>query len=126
MKKIVNKLFKIVIIFLLLINMFAIGNKCYAAGMKDVTEWANEWTPTLTDDGIEDKVAVIASLVRTVGILASLITLTIIGIKFMLGSVEDKAQYKQTMVPWLIGAIMAFAMATIPTIIYDVATDLFK
>lgn len=69
---------------------------------------------------IAEKAGVIISVIRVIGIVISVATLSVIGIKFMLGSVEEKAQYKQTLLPWMIGAIMIFAITTIPSLIFQV------
>lgn len=99
-------------------------------GMSDVSEseTLEYWKPKLNGgaNSLDEKVGVIATLIRTVGILASIISLSIIGIKFMYGSVDERAQYKQTLVPWVIGAIMVFAMTTIPTIIYEISGGIFN
>lgn len=62
---------------------------------------------------------IIVGVVRAVGISLSVLILTIIGIKYIMGSVEDKAQYKQTMWPYIIGAILIFSGAEITNIIYN-------
>ena len=36
----------------------------------------------------------------------------------MLGSVEERADYKKTMIPYLIGAFMVFTVSLIPQIIF--------
>ena len=38
----------------------------------------------------------------------------------MMGSVEEKATYKQTLLPYLIGAILLFTGSLIPQLIYDI------
>lgn len=43
----------------------------------------------------------------------------IIGIKYMLGSTEQRAEYKRTMLPYLIGAIMLFAAVNLTTFVYN-------
>lgn len=120
MKKVI-KLLEILLIFLVIINIFAnCTGKCY--GMSDVTENPGFWKPVEVDAGnlFAKKVGTIIEIIRVIGVLASIGTLTVIGIKFFLGSVEEKAHYKQTLVPWLVGAILVFAITTLPTIIYDV------
>ncbi len=150
------KLIKIILTITLLVNILAINNtKSYAkrdhfetmvqdeekeggskensgelsgSGMSDVSQNPGLWTPSTSEDStsFDDKVGIIASLVRTIGIIISVGTLLLIGIKFMLGSVEEKAQYKQTMVPWIIGAIMIFAMTYIPTFLYNMSKGMFE
>ncbi|MBD8923354.1 hypothetical protein EGR52_08065 [bacterium] len=64
------------------------------------------------------KVNVIVSVIEAVGIILSVIILIVIGIKYMLGSVEERADYKKTMIPYLIGAFLVFTVSLIPQIIY--------
>ncbi len=40
----------------------------------------------------------------------------------MIGSAEEKAEYKKTMIPYIIGAILIFASTTIVNIVYNLAT----
>lgn len=61
----------------------------------------------------------ILGLIRNVGIAISIIALSIIGVKYMVGSVEEKAGYKKSMVPFVIGVILLAASTTLVKIIYD-------
>ena len=92
------------------------GNSKWDPLMGDV----NYWQPNVDDEHLEEA-GKITKYISIIGIIISIITLSIIGIKFMLGSVEERAQYKQNLMPWLIGAIMVFAITTIPSIIYTIA-----
>lgn len=60
----------------------------------------------------------------TIGSVVSVVTLIIIGIKYMMGSVEEKAEYKKTLMPYLIGALFIFAASTIAQVIYKVSIQL--
>ncbi len=66
----------------------------------------------------------IVTIVSTIGSVVSVIALIIIGIKYMLGSVEEKAEYKKTMMPYFIGAICVFAASGITSIIYNAVIHL--
>ncbi len=46
----------------------------------------------------------IIGILQTVGIVLSVVVLIIIGIKYMMGSAEEKAEYKKTMIPYIVGA----------------------
>ena len=59
------------------------------------------------------------SIFYIIGSAASIITMIILGIKYMLGSVEERAQYKKTLLPYFIGAIFVFGATTIPGIVYN-------
>jgi hypothetical protein len=69
---------------------------------------------------LKSKANIIFSYLRTIGIVVSVVTLIVIGIKYMMGSVEEKATYKQTLLPYLIGAILLFTGSFIPQMIYDI------
>lgn len=62
---------------------------------------------------------IIVGVVKAIGTALALLMLTIMGVKYIMGSVEEKATYKQTMIPYLIGAILIFSGAQITQIIYD-------
>ena len=55
----------------------------------------------------------IATILRNVGIVISVLVLMVIGIKYMLGSAEEKAEYKKTMIPYLVGAVVLLGASTI-------------
>ena len=61
------------------------------------------------------------SIVTTIGMVASVVVLVILGIKYMLGSAEEKAEYKKTMLPYVIGAVLVFAAASIASIVFSFA-----
>ena len=61
----------------------------------------------------------IMGILQVVGILVAVIILMVLGIKYMMGSAEEKAEYKKTMIPYIIGAILIFAATTIANAIYN-------
>lgn len=69
---------------------------------------------------LKDKAEVILGAIRTVGIVGSVIALIIMGIKYMLGSIEQKTQYKETMKPYLIGCFLVFSGSFLPELIYQI------
>ena len=66
----------------------------------------------------------IVPIVRTIGIVAAIVILMIVGIKYMMGSAEEKAEYKKTMPAYVIGAVLVFAASTVLTWIYDMTSKL--
>ena len=75
---------------------------------------------------LEKKAGVILGVVNVAGIIISVITIMLIGIKYMFGSIEEKAEYKKTATIYLIGAILVMGGTTIPNILYQIGTNLFK
>ena len=58
-------------------------------------------------------------ILQVVGIVLSVVILIVIGIKYMMGSAEEKAEYKKTMMPYVIGAALVFAASAIAGILYS-------
>ena len=42
----------------------------------------------------------------------------------MLGSVEEKAQYKETLGPYFLGAVLVFGITNVLSIVYNIAISL--
>jgi len=61
----------------------------------------------------------ILGIVQTVGSIAAVIVLVVLGIKYMMGSTEEKAEYKKTLIPYIIGAVLIFAASNVAGFIYD-------
>lgn len=135
MKKKLN-LLKITSIMFVIISMFFINiGNVYAqqkisqdgggAAVKDpyTSVNPNDYKPTdpTTDDAVElvDKVGVILGAIRNISAVTSVIIIMIIGTKYIFGSVEEKANYKSTMIPYIIGCVMAVSGTTIVSFIYN-------
>ena len=68
----------------------------------------------------------ITGIIRIVGSAVSIIAILLIGIKYMLGSIEEKAEYKKSMGPYIIGAIMVFGISNIVDILYQLGSTITK
>ena len=75
-------------------------------------------------EGVVNLGATIVTIMQTVGVVVAVVVLLILGIKYMMGSAEEKAEYKKTMIPYLVGAILIFASTTIVSVVYNVANGL--
>ena len=80
------------------------------------------------DNADTDKIvslgATIVTIMQTVGVVVAVVILLILGIKYMMGSAEEKAEYKKTMMPYIVGAILIFASTTIVNVVYQLANGL--
>lgn len=61
----------------------------------------------------------IMGIIRNVAIIASVIVLMVIGVKFILGSTEEKAEYKKSLVPIVIGIVLVVGATTLAAFIFD-------
>lgn len=107
-----EKIFKIGII-LIFIMMFVVTN-IYAFSINDLNGEGST-TENLKNTG--NKTITILSVI---GSLISVIVLIVLGIKYMLGSIEEKAEYKKSMLPYVIGATFVFASSAIAGAIYNI------
>ena len=61
----------------------------------------------------------IMGVINVVGVVVAVVVLMVIGIKYMMGSAEEKAEYKKTLLPYIIGAAMVFGASLLVGVIYN-------
>ena len=66
----------------------------------------------------------VMGIIHVVGTIAAFAIVMFLGIKYMMGSPEEKAEYKKTMIPYIIGAVLLFAATTIANAIYTFASGM--
>lgn len=118
---------KLCILFILVISILAIfSSTCMA--ISDPISDPNAYKPGDIASGDADsvigKAGIIVDIITTVGIVIAVITILIIGIKYMIGSVEEKAEYKKTMIPYLIGVVMIGSISIIVRLIANLAMNI--
>lgn len=65
-------------------------------------------------------------LIRLIGTMISVGVLVILGVKYMTASPEGKADFKSTMIPYLVGAVLVFAATWVASAIYGFAIGIGK
>ena len=106
-----KNIMKISIIFIILIMVFTLNFSYARINTGDFEADVQGGTQVVN---IGNK---IIGVLQLFGSILSVIVLIVIGIKYMLGSVEEKAQYKQLMMPYIIGAVLVFGVVNILAII---------
>ena len=85
----------------------------------------NDYKGTNTDsDTLKEMANNVLGIIQVVGVVVSVGALTIIGIKYMMGSVEERAEYKKTLKPYIIGAFILFTGSFLPNLIYQFAQNI--
>lgn len=107
--KIINALAIVLVLTLVLSNIAMAVNPATITG--DTTG-----TTKITNVGKQ-----IVGVVQVVGSVISVLMIVVLGIKYMLGSAEEKSEYKKTMVPYLIGAVLIFAASNLAGMVYSFA-----
>lgn len=62
----------------------------------------------------------IIGILTTVGVVVAVVVLLILGIKYMMGSASEKAEYKKTMIPYLVGAVLIFGASAITKVVVSI------
>lgn len=117
-----NKILKKVYIIMLILCMFSTYT-IYASDM-NVDDWKPSIGNTTDNTKLTNMAGRILGVIQVIGTITSVITLIILGIKYMCGSIEEKVQYRKSMFPYFLGSILIFATVNIATIIYEIATNL--
>ena len=111
------KRFTIKVMSILFITMaiISISLSCFALTPSDLTGSDNvTGTTQITSLGQS-----LVGILQVVGIVLSVIVLIVLGIKYMLGSAEEKSEYKKSMIPYIVGAALIFAASIFANVIYQ-------
>ena len=75
---------------------------------------------------LTEKAKPVINAISIFGIIIAVITLIIIGIKYMVGSVDEKAEYKKTMSSYIIGVIFIVGIVAILQLINNFVVPLME
>lgn len=114
-----NKKITMIVILFIIICTSCMNCEIYATGIGSFSGG-----DTTNDDTIVEIINIIISYILNIGIVLSVIIIAILGIKYMIGSVEDKAEYKKTLMPYFIGCICLFSTSSIVKFIYEIAKNI--
>lgn len=79
---------------------------------------------TVDTSKVEGFGANVVDIITTIGIIVAVVVLLVLGIKYMMGSASEKAEYKKTMIPYLIGAIIIFGASAIAKAVVAMANSI--
>lgn len=114
-----NKTIKILSIILITIMILTIQTSVFAMLSP------NDISPTYNNtaaEGLKSIAGNIVGLIRNIAVIAGVILLSVIGVKFMLGSAEEKAEYKKSLMPLVVGIVVVMSATQIMTMIFGFLT----
>ena len=118
-----KKLTKVLSVIMISIMVITCITTTFAATSMDPADWEDSKKvgkgDAIDTGSIKNFSASLINVVSTVGSAAAIITLIILGIKYMMGSAEEKAEYKKTLLPYIIGAAMVFGASLLTGVIYS-------
>ena len=115
-----KKTVKIISIFLTIAMVMSISTSAFAI---DISNF-NGNTNSNAVNSIADLSNNIIGLLQVAGMAVSIIVLIVLGIKYMMGSTAEKAEYKKTLMPYFIGALLIFGASAIATVVMNMAQEL--
>ena len=79
---------------------------------------------TFNNEQLEETSDFIFRILLTIGIIIMMIVGTIIGIKFMISSVDEKADIKKALVPYIVGCAVIFGAFTIWKMVVEIGQNI--
>lgn len=73
-------------------------------------------------DNMTQLVSKILGFLQWFAIIGGILIITILGIKYMMGSLEEKAEYKKSLIPLIVGIIVVMGATTIANILFKTFT----
>ena len=110
----------IFIITFIFVLMF-LGTVNYVLG----TVTPGNYKPSLSYDDASylfNKSQTIIATLRNIAAIVSVLVITILGIKYMVGSVEERAEYKKTMLPIVIACFFIAGLSEILALIESIVS----
>lgn len=108
-----------IIIAIIAILLLLISTTQASGYSNNVFDWKfdSPTLPTLLAQGI----GIVISVLRNIAIIITVLTLTILGVKYMMGSVEEKAEYKKDYVNIIIGVVLITGIFSILSALFSIA-----
>lgn len=123
MKKL-NKVLSVLMIVLMVAcvctNVFAVINP------SDISTSGTSGDTSGADETILKIGNTILNIVTNVGMILAVILVAILGVKYMMGSAEEKSEYKKSMIPYLVGAILIFGASAIGKAVIEFGQSIIK
>ena len=114
-----KKTVKIISIILLVTMLLAtVASTVYAADVGDTLGKMDGKSDVKNDQLVAIGNRVV-NIIQVVGIVVAVVILLIIGIKYMVGSASEKAEFKKSMIQYIVGAVLIFAGTSIVKVIYS-------
>lgn len=111
---------KITIVLFILLFIITATTQVFAATIS-TSDINRGQTPSGALNKIKSMSNTIFTAIYNIGVVISVVIMAVVGIKYMLGSANQRAEYKKTMIPYLVGACLLFGASTLTNVIYRIA-----
>lgn len=109
----IQKIVAVMMMVIMLVSMINIISLAADITPKDIT------AGKVKSDSIKTAGRNLVGVFQAIGIVLSVVVLTVIGIKYLMGSAEEKADYKKSLIPYVVGAALVFTASVFAQSIYE-------
>ncbi len=64
----------------------------------------------------------ILGFIRNIALIGGVVIIAVLGLKYMMGSLEEKSEYKKSMIPLVVGIVVVMSATTIAKLLFDTFT----
>lgn len=123
MKNSLKLISTVVVIMIIALTFSSTVCKGFNAGtvISGVARNADSSEQNIAMSDFTSKAGKILAYIRNIAAIAGVLLVAFLGIKYMMGSLEEKAEYKKSFVPLIVGAIVVVAATTIAATIFQIA-----
>lgn len=108
---------KIIVTVLIILSIIIISSNIFAI------DDPNYYNPgKIGDEDADvtgDVIGKALGIIQVIGVIVAVAVISVIGIKYMIGSVSEKAAFKENLVPYIAGLVLLAATTILPNMIYE-------
>ena len=112
-----NKAIKIISVLLIVIVLASVANSVFAISPGDINA-VNPKSEDTTD--IKNVAGKILGWIQAIAAVAAVIIIAILGLKYMIGSTEERADYKKSFIPLIVGIVVVLGASTIAKFLWGI------
>ncbi len=72
-----------------------------------------QYTNVEANDKVLKTANIVIGTIQVIGTVISVAVIMLLGVKYIMGSVEERADYKKAFIPYIVGVIFIFATTTV-------------
>ena len=115
-----TKLVKIISTLLIAVMLITVMGQIVLAADVAISDFSAKGNWQSSDiSGVTSIASKVLSAVRNIAIIVAVIMISVLGVKYMVGSVEEKANYKKAFIPMIVGAILVASAAAIAKALFN-------
>lgn len=118
-----------IIILMAFITIAFIPNMIYAIDMDNIMSSGDKFLGAANNNAVINEQALhetsdsVYNILFTIAVVLAVAIGMVIGIQFMIGSADEKAKIKETLIPYVIGVFIVFASFAIWKIVVSIGND---